>query len=421
MATLAFLTIINFALGAITMYAVQAVLRKWTEAEARPVADPTPVAPAPPRAAQHHTKWLSDIMEKVDGDINRHSFEVDEISEALGGAAHPDADSILSAAAAMLVANRRLQADLAVAQQEIQQQRERVDALAAESRTDTLTGLANRRAFDEEMGRRLDQWRRHRIPVSLLMIDIDCFKQINDRYGHPVGDLALKWVAGIHARAPRQMDLVCRYGGEEFSVILPGTKLADAANVAERLRATIASKNFTHGEHEFPITVSVGVSFTIQGDNSESLVKRADEALYAAKQNGRNSAYLHNGNQVKAIEVDQGLVRHPYETEQLVAEYHGGTEIPAPTQFSSVRSSDISAKGISFICTSKPDCKAYVVRLGNGDQTRYMVANVANITPLSKQEPIQYRVGCAFVARLEPETEADHGGVPSAKRELVAC
>lgn len=421
MATLALLAIINFALGAITMYVVRAVLRKWAEAEAPPLADPAPVAPTPSGPAQPQPKWLSDIMEKVDGDINRHSFEVDEITEALGGADQPDAGSVLSAAAAMLVANRRLQADLAVAQQEIQQQRERVDALAAESRTDTLTGLANRRAFDEELLRRLDQWRRHRIPVSLVMVDIDRFKQINDRYGHPVGDLALKWVAGIHARAPRQMDLVCRYGGEEFAVILPGTKLADAANVAERLRATIASKSFKEGEHEFPITVSVGVSFSIQGDNSESVIKRADEALYAAKQNGRNVAYVHNGNQVKAIEVDQGLVRHPYETEQLVAEYHGGTEIPASTQFAAVRSSDISAKGISFICPSKPDCKAYVVRLGNGDQTRYMVANVANITPLSKQEPIQYRVGCAFVARLEPETDAEQAGVTSATRELVAC
>ena len=424
MTTFVLLAVVNFALGAAAMYLVQnwrlRNLQRMAEltapAEAEPVAAGTQPQPAQQRAA-----WLTTLMQKVDGDLNRHSFEIDEITAALGAASPEDTESILAAAASMIVANQRLQAELAVAHQEIEQQREKVDALSAESRTDTLTGLANRRSFDEELGRRLDQWRRHRVPVSLLLVDIDRFKQINDRYGHPVGDLALRWIAAIHARARRQMDLACRYGGEEFAVILPGTKLADAANVAERLRATIAAKEFKDEEHEFPITASIGVAMTLAGDDEAALVKRADEALYAAKQNGRNAAYLHNGRQALAIEADQGLVRHVYEAQQFVAVYHGGTDIPDPSQFLAVRSSDLSAKGISFICEKRPECKAFVVRLGSGDQTRYMVANIANITPLSKEEPIQYRVGCAFVARLEPdETDANRSQAAS-QPQLVTC
>jgi diguanylate cyclase (GGDEF)-like protein len=428
MTTFALLAIVNFVLGAAAMHLVQGWrLRNPTEPAGR---EPPP----PPDAglltaatrdgspcSQQQVSWLTALMGKVDGDINRHSFEVDEITEALGAAAPDDPEAILSAAAAMLVANRKLQADLTAAHQEINQQREKVDALAAESRTDTLTGLANRRSFDEELGRRIDQWRRHGVPVSLLLVDIDRFKQINDRYGHPVGDLALKWVAAIHARERRQMDLACRYGGEEFAVILPGTKLTDAANVAERLRATIAAKVFKEGEYEFPITASIGVAMTLPSDDQATLIKRADEAVYAAKESGRNAAYLHDGRGVSAIKVDQGLVRHPFETEQHVAVYHGGADIPDPSEFFAVRSSDISAKGISFICETRPECKAFVVRLGGGEQARYMVANVANVTPLSKEAPIQYRVGCAFVARLEPEEADASRSRPAPRPELVSC
>jgi diguanylate cyclase (GGDEF)-like protein len=349
-------------------------------------------------------------MNKVEGDISRHAFELDELAEELTAVPPDDPASIMAAAAAMLVANRRLQSDLANAQTELQEQQRRGDALAAESRTDTLTGLANRRSFDEELGRRLDQWRRHKVPVSLLMIDIDRFKQINDRYGHPAGDAVLKWVADVQSTALRQMDVAARFGGEEFAIILPGTKLADAGNVAERLRATVAAKSFQDAQHEIPVTVSIGVTVTTAGDDPASIVKRADEALYTAKNNGRDRACLHNGSEAVAIQADKSLVRHPFDSVQQVAIYHGGAGIPPPSAFNPMRSSDISAKGISFITDSAPDCKAYVVRLGAGKQLRYMVANIANVTALSQDELPQFRVGCSFVARLETEDAAARDG-----------
>jgi diguanylate cyclase (GGDEF)-like protein len=418
--------LINFLLGAVAWYALQNyVLRKSQvplSVAPAPASAAAPAAKAPEAPSRQASTWLATLMEKVEGDMSRAAFEIDELAEELNSVPPDDPASIMAAAAAMLVANRRLQSDLSNARAEIQEQQRRVDALAAESRTDTLTGLANRRSFDEELGRRLDQWRRHKVPVSLLLVDIDRFKQINDRYGHPIGDAALKWVASIQAGALRQMDLATRYGGEEFGLILPGTKLSDAGNVAERLRATIAAKAFCEGEHEFPVTVSIGVAVTCADEEPAVLIKRADEALYAAKQNGRDRAYLHNGSEAVPIQIDKGLVRHAFDSVQQVAVYHGGG-IPPASAFSPMRSSDISAKGISFISDSPPAGKAYVVRLGAGAQARYMVANIANVTSLSQGEPTQYRIGCAFVARLEADDAPadDELAENAVSPDLVAC
>lgn len=437
MAVLVLVAMANFALGAAVFYLAQL----WIAHSSAPTAPPAaPVAPLPPVPAGPAVKkvepaakkpethsvqqsvWLEALVERVEGDISRHTFEMDELADELNDASPEDPAAIMAAAAAMLIANRRLQTDLAMARDEIRKQQEKVDALAAESRTDTLTGLANRRSFDEELGRRFDQWRRHKVPLSLMLVDIDRFKQVNDTYGHPVGDAALKWVAAAQSGALRQMDVAARYGGEEFGIILPGTKLTDAANVAERLRATIADRQFREGEHEFQITVSIGVAMTVEDDTPESLIKRADEALYHAKHQGRNRAFRHDGGEPAAIQADKSLVRHPFDSVQQVAIYEGGTGIPPADAFGPMRSSDISAKGISFITEVAPICKAYVVRLGAGAQTRYMVANIVNVTAISKDEPVQYRVGCAFVARLEGDDAGQESeGETVRHRELVPC
>jgi diguanylate cyclase (GGDEF)-like protein len=423
MAAFALVAFANCLLGAALLHFLQTwVFRKHEhnapDVPARGTAGDT--AQKPP--SSQHSAWLETLVERVECNIGRHAFELDELADELKAVPPDEPSSLMSVAAAMLIANRRLQADLAMAQAEILEQRQTVDALAAESRTDPLTGLANRRSFDEELVRRFDQWKRYKVPVALLMVDIDNFKRINDRYGHPVGDSALVWVAGIQLKAVRQMDVAARYGGEEFGIILPGTKLSDAANVAERLRATVAAKPYRDGDVELPVTVSVGLAVTLSGDDPANLVKRADEALYSAKRDGRNRAFLHNGSEAVAIQVDKGLVRHPFDTMQQVAIYHGGTGIPLANTFSPMRSSDISANGISLISESAPECKAFVVRLGEGDDVRYMVANVANITALSHDEPTQYRIGCVFVARLEVDDASDGETCErSADRQLASC
>jgi diguanylate cyclase (GGDEF)-like protein len=162
--------------------------------------------------------------------------------------------------------------------------------------TDGLTGLFNHKQFQERLAQEFDRLGRFSEPVSLLLIDIDFFKKINDTYGHPVGDLVLKKVAGIIQKTVRNIDIPARYGGEEFAVVLAGTDEKGAMNMAERLRKTIMDKKFTADQHTFNVTVSIGISTNAKDvKKKEELVDRADKALYTAKENGRNQCVFWRG------------------------------------------------------------------------------------------------------------------------------
>ncbi|MHC1761552.1 MAG: diguanylate cyclase [Negativicutes bacterium] len=159
--------------------------------------------------------------------------------------------------------------------------------------TDELTGLANRRMFNYLIEREISRSRRYVRPFSLLMIDIDFFKKINDRWGHPVGDMVLRELSALMRENFRKLDVPVRYGGEEFAVLLPETSLEDAIQLAERFRVTVEQASFVHCRERIPVTISLGVASIgnspISEDlDSEELLQFADRALYQAKQNGRN-------------------------------------------------------------------------------------------------------------------------------------
>ncbi len=158
---------------------------------------------------------------------------------------------------------------------------------------DGLTGLRNRRHFDEKIAEEVSRAARYGRDLSLLMIDIDRFKAVNDRYGHQKGDEALAAVAGIIRASLRSTDIVCRYGGEEIAVLLPETGLDDAARIAELCRSKLEAG--TPKPLGFGVTVSIGVSALAEGDTPELLVKAADGALYAAKEGGRNRVASSHG------------------------------------------------------------------------------------------------------------------------------
>jgi diguanylate cyclase (GGDEF)-like protein len=163
---------------------------------------------------------------------------------------------------------------------------ERVENLAA---TDGLTGLFNRRYFDSAFARELARCDRSSSGLALLLADIDHFKSFNDTYGHAMGDLVLKKVAGILAGAIRKADVLARFGGEEFVVILPNVTAQGALESAERLRESVASAPIHPGGPRKRVTVSIGAAlFPADAADSESLLKAADEALYEAKRQGRN-------------------------------------------------------------------------------------------------------------------------------------
>jgi len=156
---------------------------------------------------------------------------------------------------------------------------------------DGLTGLQNRRWLDDVFARQLERCARNETNASLLFADVDNFKEFNDRYGHLTGDRALQHVAGVLIACLRPTGLIARYGGEEFAVLLPGTTLEQAMQVAERVRGTLAGKPMSmkeHGDTPVQITLSLGVAQMKQGDTLATLAAAADSALYRAKSDGRN-------------------------------------------------------------------------------------------------------------------------------------
>ncbi|MCS7065689.1 MAG: GGDEF domain-containing protein, partial [Fimbriimonadales bacterium] len=156
--------------------------------------------------------------------------------------------------------------------------------LAQAAVTDSLTGLRNHRAFQESLISLAQMAERYGQPLSLIMLDIDYFKQFNDRFGHPAGDELLRQVASVLRRSARVYDVVARYGGEEFALLLPNTDLNEAVQVAERLRQQIAAIQNPHA----PITASFGVATHRHGNAPATLLYEADSALYEAKRRGRN-------------------------------------------------------------------------------------------------------------------------------------
>jgi diguanylate cyclase (GGDEF)-like protein len=156
--------------------------------------------------------------------------------------------------------------------------------------TDKLTELKNFAFFQQELQRRIMEYRRCVKPLcmSLIIIDIDHFKRFNDTYGHVAGNIALMDVAGRIAKQARSMDIVCRYGGEEFIVILPKCQLNGAYQFAERVRAAVEASPVKTDKESVPVTISIGVAEYQSDEEQEHFIERADKALYEAKQSGRN-------------------------------------------------------------------------------------------------------------------------------------
>jgi diguanylate cyclase (GGDEF)-like protein len=160
------------------------------------------------------------------------------------------------------------------------------------ARTDFLTGLPNHRFFQATLTTELGRAQRHNHPLSLLIIDLDFLKEVNDRFGHPSGDMVIRTIAETIRNTCREIDFPARYGGEEFTVILPETPLAGAIQAADRIRLRIAAEEFAGIGS---ITASIGVScYPVNALSKEDLIRVADQALYIAKNGGRDRVAYFN-------------------------------------------------------------------------------------------------------------------------------
>ena len=186
---------------------------------------------------------------------------------------------------------KALEARLALSKAEISNLQQSLEAIRAESLTDPLTGLGNRKYFDRSLEVAVANALETGEPLSLLMFDIDYFKSFNDSYGHLTGDQVLRLVGMSLKQSIKGQDITARYGGEEFAVVLPHTALRQALTVADHIRRAVMSKELkkkSTGEILGRVTISVGVSMLKPGDDMDSLIERADACLYAAKRAGRN-------------------------------------------------------------------------------------------------------------------------------------
>ncbi len=214
---------------------------------------------------------------------------IEDVKEALDGYQRDEKQQVLAVSREI----EYLRGTLREVQDQLQEIEDERRRLAQRVRVDPLTGAANRLALDERLHQEMERLRRHGRPVSLIMIDLDHFKNINDEFGHIIGDKCLKEVADRLAGGLRANDLLTRYGGEEFVVVLPETNADQAREAAEKLRLLISGTEFLVRGNQVPVTVSLGVAQAGPHDaDGTHLLSRADRAMYAAKKAGRNRVSL---------------------------------------------------------------------------------------------------------------------------------
>ncbi|TWT42835.1 GGDEF domain-containing protein [Botrimarina hoheduenensis] len=262
---------------------------------------------------------LRDLAQGVASDVDAHSISIGKIEAAMSAARDSGSASeadVLQAIESISLANGALQQKLAAAEAQIKTQAEQIRTHESEARTDSLTNLANRRAFDDELTRRFSEWRRKGTSFSLLIMDVDHFKKFNDTHGHQAGDEVLRKVGAALRECCRDMDIPCRYGGEEFAVVMPSTTAADGTVLAERVRNYVEAMQVPFEGKMLRVTMSLGLAQANAADDPTGLIRRADAALYAAKAAGRNNTHLHDGQVSVPLQALPKKAENPAEFDQ---------------------------------------------------------------------------------------------------------
>jgi diguanylate cyclase len=254
-------------------------------------------------------KRLQDLADEMSSSAQEHRSKLDQASHLLtsGGDTGDEslAELVVDVIGDVIRANQNLKSKLDMAEGRLQEQAVEIEAHISRSMTDPLTGLPNRREFNERLEERIGAWNRRRDVFSLLLIDVDHFKKLNDRHGHLAGDQVLATIGRALRGAIRREDAVARYGGEEFAILLPSTSLEAAIQAAQKVREAVARVAVERNNQQLAVTVSGGLATIEANERVEMLIQRADSALYAAKEAGRNCTFLHNGIDCRLAEGSQ--------------------------------------------------------------------------------------------------------------------
>ncbi len=243
---------------------------------------------------------IADVVETTGASASGNSEKLRFLSTELKRSASDNPaigalmDSVLSVARSVREANERLEGQLAKSSDEVVTLRRNIANIQQEAMLDPLTGVKNRKTFDNEIVRLMRESIDAGQPLALVMADVDHFKQFNDRWGHQTGDHVLRLVADVMNANIKGQDILARYGGEEFAIILPGTTLSNAVMLADRIRKAVESRRLRKrrtDEDLGVVTLSMGAALLQWNDTLESLIERADGHLYAAKKAGRNRVF----------------------------------------------------------------------------------------------------------------------------------
>ncbi len=273
---------------------------------------------------------LRDLAKNVSADVGEHNTLVSGISDELGGMADGSAGSgaaVAEAVTKILAANEKLQNRLADAEQKIQTQAEEIQTQQSEALTDSLTNIANRRAFDNALAKNIDSFNNQHKPFSLLIFDVDHFKNFNDTHGHLAGDEVLRHVGRTMTETAKTTDLPCRYGGEEFALILPNTRIDSARIAAERVRKAIEAMRIEFEGKDLRVTASIGVAEMLKGEDNAKLIRRSDDCVYAAKEAGRNQSYWNDGQECLSVNAPS-----PKTAKTKKSKKEGAAETPTPSK-----------------------------------------------------------------------------------------
>ncbi len=281
---------------------------------------------------------LQDLAKNVATDVGVHNAVIAGISGNLCDVKTGADDlnkTVMDAVAQIMAANEKLQSRLTDAEQKIQTQAEELSTRQSEARTDVLTKLPNRRAFDDAMKANFESSVGQAGSFSLMIFDVDHFKKFNDTHGHQAGDEVLRQVGKTMVDVVKNSDLPCRYGGEEFAVVMPNTNVAEARVAAERMRKAIETMKVNFEGSNLKVAASIGVAEIESKEEPASLMRRADDAVYAAKRAGRNRSYWHDGEQCRSID-DTACVKAttptPAATSAKPTTKAGVTEAPSESE-----------------------------------------------------------------------------------------
>ncbi len=241
---------------------------------------------------------MMDCTEQMHLDVEVHNSDLTSVQEGVIGGEYGSLEPIqavlIEKITAVVAANKKLEDDLIVTRYRLDEQAQMLDSSMREARTDTLSGLGNRKSFDESMRYATSAFKSQGTPFALVMADIDYFKRINDTHGHQAGDEVVGGIGAALMQLCREHDSIARYGGDEFAIVLMNVNREAAQAAASRIRTAIEQTNFSVGNNDgkVSVTFSMGMAFPQLRDTAESIIARADQALYESKRQGRNQLQI---------------------------------------------------------------------------------------------------------------------------------